>query len=155
MKQSSAMLEGDKPVRTWAQELVYFYSEGYTDAEVAAALKTPIKEYYKRVNDDKVFAQLVDYGRTLSQAFWEGQVRKNLNNKTFNTSAWAFFMKNKYGWADKTEVASTTENVNMDIDTLRSDVFAKVNKFLKKHSPEITDAQQALAPIMRELNNEQ
>ena len=79
-------------------------------------MKITIKAFYKQIGENAAFAQLVEYGRTLSQAFWESQYRKNLNNKNFNTALLNFYMKNKFGWADKTETTNSNENVNTDLD---------------------------------------
>lgn len=94
---------------------------------------------------------MVDFGRTLGQAFWEKQARTNLGNKAFNTSLWAFYMKNKYGWADKTESVTLNENTNMDLDTLRGQLTKDVSRFIKENTPELTDAQRVLQKISVEL----
>lgn len=147
---SNVMLEGG----SWAKQLVDLYSAGYSDAEVAAELKITIKEYYKTISDNASFAKLVEYGRTLSQAFWEGQARKNLANKQFNSPLYAFYMKNKFGWADKTESVNTNENTNTDLDSLRQQVNQEVLKFIKRNSPELTDAQRVLSSTIGHITNE-
>lgn len=127
--------------KSWAKQIVEAYELGCSDAEVAAELKVTIKEYYRQITDNPTFAKLVEYGRTLSQAFWEGQARKNLSNKQFNTPLWAFYMKNKFAWADKTESVNSNENVNTDLDSLRQQVNKDVQAFIKKNTPELSDAQ--------------
>jgi hypothetical protein len=133
--------------KDWAKQLIALYSDGCSDAEVAAELKITIKEYYRTIQDNPTFAKLVEYGRTLGQAFWEKQARLNLTNKTFNTSLWSFFMKNKYGWAEKSESVAQNENLNTNLDSLRQQVENEVNRFIKKNQPEITDAKLALTPV--------
>jgi hypothetical protein len=134
--------------KTWAKEVVDLYSEGASDTEVAASLKITIKEYYKQLSEQPAFNQLVEYGRTLSQAFWEKQARLNIKNKQFNTPLWAFYMKNKYGWADKTESVNTNDNTNMDLDAIRVKVTKDVEKFIKLNTPELTDAQRVMAKLL-------
>lgn len=140
-----------KPAQTeskdWARKLIELYSEGYSDAEVAAEMKITIREYYKQIQENPVFAKLVEFGRTLSLAWWEGQARKNLNNKQFNTPLWVFNMKNKYGWADKTEVKSEVENTNINIDELRATLAKQTRDFINRHSPELSDAKKLLEEI--------
>lgn len=133
--------------KDWARELINFYSEGYSDAEVASEMKITVKEYYRQIEENPVFAKLVEFGRTLSLAWWEGQARKNLNNKQFNTPLWVFNMKNKYGWVDKTEVKSEVENTNITIDELRQRVAKQTAEFIKRNTPELTDAQRVLSTI--------
>ena len=123
--------------KSWEQELINFYSEGYSDAEVAKEMKITIREYYKQIDESAVFAKLVEYGRTLSLAWWESQARLNINNKQFNTPLWVFTMKNKYGWADKVETNSTVENTNVDLDTLRQQTAQKISKFVAANHPEL------------------
>lgn len=150
-QQSNVMLEGSIP---WSKQLVDLYSAGCSDAEVAAELKVTIKEYYKTISDNAKFAKLVEYGRTLSLAFWEGQARKNLGNKQFNSPLYAFYMKNKFGWADKTESVTTTENVNTDLDSLRQTVHKEVLNFIKRNQPELTDAQRLLSTTITHIAND-
>ncbi len=130
--------------RSWAKEIVELYAQGYSDAEVAAEMKITIKEYYSQISDNATFAKLVEFGRTLSQAFWEGAARKNLANKQFNTPLWSFYMKNKFNWADKTESKVDAENTNYDIDTLRARVAKELAEHLKRNTPELVDAQRIL-----------
>lgn len=131
----------------WAKKVIDLYSAGCSDAEVAAELKITIKDYYQQITDNKTFNKLVEYGRTLSQAFWEGQARKNIGNKQFNTPLWTFYMKNKFGWADKSEAVTQNENVNTDLDSLRSKVYSEVAKLVKQNTPELTDAQRVLSGL--------
>lgn len=133
--------------KTFAKQVVDMYAEGRSDAEVAAELRITIKDYYKQIGESATFAQLVEFGRTLSQAFWESQYRKNLGNKNFNTALLNFYMKNKYGWADKTETTNSNENVNTDLDSLRTQVNAQVERFIKQNTPELTDAKRMLTIV--------
>lgn len=133
--------------RVWATKLIELYSQGYSDAEVAAEMKITIKEYYKQISENPTFSKLVEFGRTLSMAWWEGQARKNLSNKSFNTPLWVFNMKNKFGWADRTEVKTENENINTDLDGLRTRVSNEVERFIKKYTPELTDAQRLVSDI--------
>lgn len=123
------------------------YSEGASDAEVAADLGITLKEFFAQYNEHAALRQLVDFGRTLSQAYWEGLARKNMLNKSFNSSLFAFYMKNKYAWADKTETVNSNENLNTNLDELRLSVTKEVEKFIKRYTPELTDAQRVIADL--------
>lgn len=127
---------------------------GASDAEVAAELNVTIKEYYSQLADNAAFSKLVEFGRTLSQAFWESQARKNIGNKGFNTPLWTFYMKNKYAWADKTENVNSNENLNTDLDSLRGQVNKEVARFIKDNTPELTDAQRMLSDVGMEINRD-
>lgn len=138
---TNSIVGSDRP---WAKQILDLYEQGASDVEVAAANKWTIKDYYRQINENVPFGQLVEFGRTLSQAFWEGQARKNLSNKAFNTSLWSFYMKNKYGWADKTEAVGPDGSTNQDLDALRANVMKEAEKLLKRHTPELTDAARVL-----------
>ena len=148
------MTESITAGREWAKRVIALYEAGASDAEVAASERITIKNYYQQIGDNAAFAQLVEFGRTLSQAFWEKQARLNITNKQFNTPLWAFYMKNKFGWADKTESVNVNENNNMDMDTLRTQLSKEVGRFIKQNSPELTDAQRVLKHIGQEVEND-
>ena len=133
--------------RSWATELIENYRQGFSDAEVAAAMNITIKQFYAQLAENPSFAKLVEHGRTLSTAFWEGLARKNVANKNFNTSLYNFYMKNKYGWADKMETSNTTENTNISLDALKEDINKKLKKLKDQNLPELADAQKILQPV--------
>ena len=86
------------------------------------------REFNAMLSDNPTFAKLVEFGRTLSAAYWEGLARTNIKNKTFNTPLYNFYMKNKFGWADKIETTNANENTNLSLDQLQD----KINQQLKK-----------------------
>lgn len=124
----------------WAKEVYDLYAEGASDTEVAAHLKLTLRQFYQQLDENDKFRILVDFGRTMSQAWWERQGRKNLQNKQFNSVLWFAQMKNKFGWADKVESSSTNENLNTNIDDLKEKIQKEMLKFVKRHNPELTDA---------------
>lgn len=130
--------------REWFKEVLSLYEQGASDSEVAASLRVTLKEYHKTISENAKFAALVDLGRTLSQAFWEGMARKHVTNKGFNSAVWSFYMKNKYGWADKTEALTEGGSGNQDLDALRAEIKAETMKFIKQYTPELTDAERVL-----------
>lgn len=131
----------------WSTGIISLYTEGGSDAEVAASLRVTLKAFYKQMQDNKAFADLVEFGRTLSQAWWERQFRKNVANKNYNSTLLTFYMKNKHGWADKVESTSSNENTNLNLDELRERALKETERFIKKYTPELTDAQRVLADI--------
>lgn len=133
--------------RSWAKELIDNYREGFSDAEVAAAMNITIKQFHAQLAENPSFATLVEHGRTLATAFWEGLARKNVGNKNFNTSLYNFYMKNKYGWADKMETSSTNENTNISLDQLKEEINRKIKKLTDQNIPQLADAQRVLQPV--------
>ncbi len=139
---------------SWSREVIGLYEEGASDAEVAAHLRVPLKAFYARMNESTAFNDLIDFGRTLSKAFWEGLARRNVSNKSFNSSLYAFYMKNRHGWADKIETSGTSETVNYNVDEARQKAIEMIDKFIKKNSPELTEAQHVLTSLSQGVPNE-
>ena len=137
----------------WARKLIGYYEAGYSDAEVAAELKITIKEFNKQLAENPGFNKLVQFGRTLSTAFWEGLARKNIVNKQFNTPLYNFYMKNKYGWADKIETNNSNDNTNMNMDALKAELARKLKKLTDDNSFDITEAQRVLQPVEEKVND--
>lgn len=136
----------------WVDQMLDMYREGASDAEVAAAQEMTIKKFYANIDKYPAVAEIVEYGRTLSQAFWEHLARKNITNKQFNSPLYAFYMKNKFAWADKTENINLNENGSTDLDALRKNISKEVAEYVRTHTPELSDAQRVFA--IPEVNNE-
>lgn len=140
--------------KDWAKQLIELYREGCSDAEVASEMKITIKEYYQQIAENATFAKLVEFGRTLSLAYWEGLARKNIANKQFNSPLYAFYMKNKHNWADKIETKSEVDGPDLDLDKLREKVMRDTAKFIERNTPELTDAKRVLADIKHGIEEE-
>lgn len=136
----------------WARKVTDYYAQGYSDAEVAAELKITIKDFNKHLAENPGFSKLVNFGRTLSTAFWEGLARKNIANKQFNTPLYNFYMKNKYGWADKIETSNSNDNTNMNMDALKAEIARKLKKLTDDNSFDLTEAQRVLQPVEPKVN---
>jgi hypothetical protein len=130
--------------RNWAEDILGYYREGDFDVEVAAKLEIPIREFHKQMEDNAAFGRLVDYGRTLCQAYWVGQAKKNINNKTFNAMPWAFVMKNQFNWADKTEQVGSSDMKQGNLDELKARIEREVKSFVKTATPELGEAKRSL-----------
>lgn len=128
----------------WAKEIVEYYRQGYSDTEVAAAMNITIKHFNAMLGENPTFSKLVEFGRTLSKAHWEGLARKNVTNKQFNAGLYSFYMKNKFGWADKIETSNTNENTNLSDDQLLEEIQRKIKRL---NNPELTDAMEVATSI--------
>lgn len=116
----------------WADKLVRLYSEGCSDTEVCKEMKLSLKQFTKRERDDLVFAELVEYGRLASKAWWmevgRKYVRQGAPAQAFNF--WYANMKNRFGWSDKSEAVETLRS-----DALSNDeITAKIAALKKKIS---------------------
>ena len=132
---------------SWAKQVIEHYRDGYSDKEVAASMNITFREFNAMLSDNPTFAKLVEFGRTLSAAYWEGLARTNIKNKTFNTPLYNFYMKNKFGWADKVETTNTSENTNISMDALKQEILRKVRDLSDANTPELAAAQEVLKPV--------
>lgn len=122
----------------WQLDLLDLYGQGGSDVEAAKLLKITFARFEQLYLENPSFAAMIDNCRTLSQAWWVEQARKNLWNKDFNVTLWNFNMKNRYGWADKSEVREEKSPREMDVGQLRSEVVKKLPGLLKK-MPELSN----------------
>lgn len=92
--------------------LIEHMSNGGSAAEFAATLDIStdtLQEWYKRHPEFSVAKKIA---WTKSQAWWEKIARDYLITKSsredgttsFNTTAWIFTMKNRFGWRDRIDV---------------------------------------------------
>jgi hypothetical protein len=63
---------------------------------------------WRKVHAD--FSEALKKGEGFSEAVWMIKGRRSLRDKDFNYTGWYMNMKNRFGWADKTE---STNNVTV------------------------------------------
>ena len=84
-------------------------SEGTSIEEVVASLGIVKQTFY---NWCEKYPDLMDAkkrGVEMSTGWWYKQGRVHLENNKFNYTGWYMQMKNRFGWADKQEVAQQTD----------------------------------------------
>jgi hypothetical protein len=112
------------------------YATGAADVEIAKLLDITINDFYRLEQEQPAFAKFLDKGRTMSQAWWYEKARKGLFTKEFNTALWNFNMKNRFGWADKTDIQDTTNKDPVNLDQAKSQLQAALKR-VSQSSPEI------------------
>lgn len=112
------------------------YSEGGSDVEVAKILNITIGRFFQLYEETPTFADFVDKGRTLSQAWWYETGRKALFTKEFNPGLYNFVMKNRFGWADKVESTDATNKDPVNLDQMRGQLNSALVRLGKKN-PEL------------------
>jgi hypothetical protein len=116
----------------WAEVLIREYEEGADDIEVMAALNMSRADFNNYYESSPVFRELVDIGRMKSSAYLRKIARKNMFNKAMNVPLWIFVMKNREGWAEKSEVISEVPNSQKSLDEMRSQILAQLPEVVKK-----------------------
>jgi len=114
----------------WADKLVRLYSEGASDVEVCAELKLSNRQFLSKERDDPVFAELVEFGRLASKAWWMqiGRKAAKLGSPAQAFNFWSANMKNRFGWNDKTEISEGRTTDSLSTDEIKS----KLNKLKDK-----------------------
>lgn len=107
------------------------YEEGASDVEVCKYLSMTSAQFDRTYADVEAFSRIVDYGRTLSKAWWYETLRKNVRNKAFNTALFNFAMKNLHGWADKVE--SVTDDLSRkSLDDQKAELQALLSRIQER-----------------------
>lgn len=117
----------------WADVLIKEYEEGADDIEVMAALNMSRADFQENYESSSVFKELVDIGRMKSSAYLRRIARKNMFNKAMNVPLWVFIMKNREGWAEKSEsVVQDVPAQQKSLDELRTQLIAQVPNIIEK-----------------------
>lgn len=128
--------------KEWINELKDAYLQGASDVEICKILKMTQKEFDAYYERSPSFKEMVDIGRMMAKAWWYEQGRRNIENTKFNTTLWSFNMKNRYGWADKTENTSVDADFeNMDLAQLEQTLRKKAPSVLRMIKNTMTDAE--------------
>lgn len=86
------------------EQVLMTYFEGNGDNAVCRALQISRKEFDERVKNEPAFARLIDYGRTLAQAWWEDRYKDAAMGVKIPAAAMVnLYMKNVFAWAEKSE----------------------------------------------------
>jgi hypothetical protein len=113
----------------WEQIVATEYSEGASDYEVMAQLRIT-KGLFDKLYvepDTSAFKEVVDFGRLMRKAWWYRQGREGLNSRQFNGNLWYTYMKNCFGWSEKT--TTTTKEVE---DLTSEELDARIREAVKK-----------------------
>lgn len=124
-----------------AEKIIEAYEGGYSDVEICRILKITQKKFDLMYNDNPSFREMVDIGRAMSKAWWYAKGRENIDNTKFNTTLWAFNMKNRYAWADKTEAVNTNNNYEeASLDALQLQMRKMLPSILQDVAPDLPHA---------------
>lgn len=111
------------------QVVIDEFSEGKSIVEICQSLGIARDTFYRWTDPDdehsyqEDFADAVEFGKTLSEAWWTAKGREYLveykDSGKMNASLYIINMKNRFGWTDRQETTSTVSlNHSVDRETL-------------------------------------
>ena len=108
----------------WVEAILLLYEEGGSDKEVKALIHSWLGKFSndlwdRWLKEEADFSETIKRGRMLSEAWWEKQGRRNLQNRDFNATLWYMNMKNRFGWADSQKVDHTSGGEKISINLVR------------------------------------
>jgi len=113
----------------WQEEILALYSKGCSDYETMFEMRLHSR-LFKQLMADPEFAEVIEYGRLASRAFWERQGRINLENRDFNAQLYKLNVENRLGWSSKTSnyEADTDLEKSLNNDELEAQINDKIRK---------------------------
>lgn len=104
----------------WQDDVLQLYSEGGSDVEIKAMIWRWRKSFSNNLwdrwmEDEPEFWETIKMGRILAECWWNENGRTNLKDRDFSYVGWYMQMKNRYGWADKSEQKSEVTVKDFDI----------------------------------------
>ena len=97
-----------------ADQLVDWFAEGQSIAEIACNLGISKESYYKCKKISEKFSDAEKVGLAASEAWWAKIGRAGAVGKVaINPPTWIFNMKNRFDWSDKREIDHTSSDGSM------------------------------------------
>lgn len=91
--------------KAFCDQLVEKMSEGWSIESFCADVGIAKDTFYNWVKEHPEFSDAKKRGEMASFQWWEEQVKNHLfipdRGGSFNTTAWIFNMKNRFGWRDR------------------------------------------------------
>lgn len=87
----------------WVAMILFLMSNGASKTEVKGVFSLSDDAFARLLEEEEEFSRAIKKGEALSQRWWEKKGRKNLKSSSFNYTGWYMNMKNRFGWADKSE----------------------------------------------------
>ena len=112
-------MPGGRPTK-YRQEMcnqaIEFMSKGFSKAETSAELGISRETFNQWEKSNAEFSDAIKEGENQSALWWSKMGMAGMTGKIpgFNATVWIFNMKNRHGWADKTENVNNTSITLVD-----------------------------------------
>lgn len=87
----------------WQERILELSKEGASIVELAVELEISRQTLYTLMEREPIFLDTIKRCKELCEYWWLREGRINLKDKDFSYTGWYMNMKNRFGWADKTE----------------------------------------------------
>lgn len=107
------------------QNIAEWMYQGKSIKQVARLLKISRSYLYELMEKDVQLSDTISFGKENAEGWWEEEGQNNLGNKNFNYQGWYMNMKNRFGWADKSEqkvqAEVTVSPESLDVQRIRNE----------------------------------
>jgi hypothetical protein len=114
----------------WKETILNLSKQGASIVELAVELEISRDTFYALSEREEEFFDTVKRCKELCESWWLRKGRTELENKDFSFTGWYMNMKNRFGWADKTE--NKNENVNFNSAPMSKEEIQDIAKGLEE-----------------------
>ncbi len=112
----------------WKETILKLSKQGASIVELAVELEISRDTFYALGEREEEFFDTIKRCKELSEVWWLKKGRTELENKDFSFTGWYMNMKNRFGWADKTE--NKNENINLNTAPMSKEEIQDISKSL-------------------------
>ena len=103
----------------WEENILDLYKQGGCDIEARAELDGMHEGlWYRLLQDEEEFSQVIKKGRLLAEAWWRRMSRLYLKAGEINTGLYALNMRNRFKWFDANRQGESIENIGEKLDKI-------------------------------------
>ena len=105
-------------------------AKGFCKAEIAAALQVSVKTLDAWMKTNNEFGEAMSRAKDLEYAWWLTAGREGLFTRTWNSSAWALQMRNRFRkrFCDRDPAKDDTPEESVNAEQLRAEMERKLSR---------------------------